>query len=119
MRGRLFNLFKLFCVVASGSLSFSFVDLPSPLLFSPVFAFPRLLFNGDGRILLAVCDVEILARLAGRFMFKRDVGRGAIEAFSVGLSVLLSCSSFDSVTATGAALSVVDGDGFPRFLKLN
>lgn len=127
MRGRLFNLFKLFCVVASGSLSFSFVNLLlllSPLLmpFSFELAFtPRLLFKGDGRTL--GCDDTTLARLAGRFMLRRDVGRGTIEDFSVDFSALLSCSSTllaDSLTADDADDSVTDaGEGRPRFLRLN
>ncbi len=113
MRGRLFNLFKLFGVVASKSLSFSFDDLlPSPL-FSLAFPLLRLLFKGDGRILFATFDVALFP---GRFMLRRDVGLGAIEAFSVVFSVTLSCSSLDgSVTAA----SVVEVDPFlPRFLKL-
>lgn len=125
MRGRLFNLFKLFCVVASGSLSFSLVNLLSPLLlllmlllpFSFEFAFTRLLIKGDGRTL--GCDEATLARLAGRFMLRRDVGRGTMDAFSVALS----CSSpllADSLTADDTDDSVTDaGEGRPRFLRLN
>lgn len=130
MRGRLFNLFKLFCVVASGSLSFSFVNLLLLLLLSPLLlpfsfelAFTRLLFKGDGRTLGCDCDEATLARLAGRFMLRRDVGRGTIEDFSVDFSALLSCSSTmlaDSLTADDAVDSVTDaGEGRPRFLRLN
>lgn len=134
MRGRLFNLFKLFCVVASGSLSFSFVNLLL-LLLSPLLlllllpfsfeleAFTRLLFNGDG-LTLGDDDDKTLARLAGRLMLRRDVGLGTMDDFSVVFSALFSGSSAllaDSLTADDVADdSTTDaGEGRPRFLRLN
>ena len=129
MRGRLFNLFKLFCVVASGSLSFSFVNLllllsPLLLLLLPfsfeLAAFTRLLFKGDGRT-LGCDDDKTLARLAGRLMLRRDVGLGTMDDFSVVLFSGSSALLVDSLTADDVADdSTTDaGEGRPRFLRLN
>lgn len=106
MRGRLFNLFKLFCVVVSRSLSFSFADLWPSLLSS--FDGPRRLLSGDVRGLEPGS-----VRLVGRLMFKRDVGRGTIdELFSAGLS------SFSSTCSVTSLDSVVDAAAAPLRLRL-
>lgn len=110
MRGRLFNLFRLFCVVVSTSLSFSFADL-LPSLLSSFVDEPRRGFNGDAR---GFCPGA--KRPTGRFKFSRDVGLGTIEDdFSTGFSssVLFSASSLDSVVDT------VDAPLRPRLRRLN
>lgn len=110
MRGRLFNLFKLFCVVVSRSLSFSFADL-LPSLFSSVDV-TRRLFNGDVRAFWPGSR-----RFAGRLMLRREVGRGTIDdAFSAGFS---SLSSACSVTSFDSVVDAVDGPLRPRLRRLN
>lgn len=97
IRGRLFNLFKLFCVVVSRSLSFSFADLLPSLLSS----FVRRPLSGDVRgFEPGSC------RLDGRLRLSRDVGRGTIvDDFSTGFSSLSSaCSSAASFVSAGAAV---------------
>jgi hypothetical protein len=118
MRGRLFNLFRLFCVVVSGSLSFSFTDLlPSPFSSDDV-TLLRLLVSGEVRAFWPG-----KTRAAGRLRFSRDVGRGTIDdVFSTGFSSFSSAAaafssgkSFDSVVDDVAA-----GDPLrPRLRRLN
>ena len=108
MRGRLFNLFTLYCVVVSASLSFSFADL----LLSLESSLPRRGFNGDVRGFWPG-----RRRFEGRLRLRRDVGRGMIVVvFSTGFSSLLSaCSSatsFDSVVGDDCRL-------LPRLRRLN